>query len=113
MSISVFSIELFLKSLLVLHGAHVPKVHKLAELVALLPAEELVPVKYAYHQVVQKPSFEELVGEISELFMKLRYEFEFNIFSLNEFPVFTLAEALYIHCARRHGSQSEISNFRV
>lgn len=108
-----FAIELFLKSLIVLYGKDVPKTHKLVELAGLLPSHELQPVRAAYIQHLQQPSFEDLLSEISQFFVKLRYEFEHDMFSFNEHPVFVLADALYQHCANRNNSQGSVKGIHV
>lgn len=108
-----FSIELFMKSLIVLQGQASPKTHKFAELAALLPATDIAQVRVLYQQQVQKPSLDELLAEVSQFFVKLRYEYEFDIFSFNEHPVSVLADALYRHCAERNKSQSQVSGVRT
>ena len=108
-----FAIELFLKSLVVLQGKSAPKTHELADLLSLLPEEDIEPVRAAYQKQLQAPSFDELLKEINQFFVKLRYEYEFDVFSFNEHPVDVLADALYRHCAERHKSQSKVPNVRT
>lgn len=108
-----FAIELFLKSLVILLGKDLPKTHKLTELVGALPKSELDPVRAAYGQQVQSPSFDELLAEVSDFFVKLRYEYEYNIFSLNEHPVYVLADCVYQHCANRNNSRGSVKGVRV
>lgn len=108
-----FAVELFLKSLIVLHGKDVPKTHKLVELANLLPPGELEPVSATYAQHVQQPSFNDLLSEISQFFVKLRYEFEHDIFSLSEHPIYILADVLYQHCAWRNDSQTSAKGVHV
>lgn len=108
-----FAIELFLKSLINLLGKDSPKTHKLIELVEALPKSELDPVRAAYSQQVQTPSFDDLLVEVSNFFVKLRYEYEHDIFSLNEHPVYALADCLYRHCANRNKSQGSVKGVRV
>ena len=108
-----FSIELFLKSLLVLLGKDVPKTHKLDELANLLPKKELETVRTAYAKHIQQPSFDMLLSEISQFFVKLRYEYEFDIFSINEYAVCVFADALYQHCAIRNGSNPTVKGVHV
>ena len=102
-----------MKSLIVRHGRESPKTHNLAELAGLLPATDLAAVRGVYQQRVQAPSFDELLAEVSQFFVKLRYEYEFDIFSLNEHPVSVLADALYRHCAERHKSESKVTGVRT
>jgi hypothetical protein len=103
-----FAIELFLKSLIVLLGKESPKTHKLVELIGLLPTGELDPIRAAYGQQVQQPPLDDLLAEVSQFFVKLRYEFEHDIFSLNEHPVYVLADILYQHCAARNNNQGSV-----
>ena len=70
-----FAIELFVKALLFANGVEPPKSHKLDELIRLLPAAELNALRDFYAQQMVQPTFEALVSEVAEFFVKLRYEY--------------------------------------
>jgi len=95
------AMELFLKSLIVAVNGSAPKTHKLVELFALLDPKDLEHIGKEYSQVVKSPTFEELVKEVNEHFVKVRYGYEFEIFAFNESPVEALATVLYILAADR------------
>jgi hypothetical protein len=98
-----FSIELFFKSLLAADGREIPKTHKLQELFGLLATDDREAIALAYHAVVSEPKLDELVAIVSEFFVKLRYEYEFEVFALQEFPVVSLAKSAYVRAAKVHG----------
>ena len=102
-----------MKSLIILNGKDAPRSHKLAELAALLPNSDLDPVRTEYGKRIQEPSFDKLLSEVSDFFVKLRYGYEFDIFSLNEHSVYVLANAMYIHTAGRNKQQPSVSGVRV
>jgi HEPN domain len=97
-----FSIELFFKSLLAAREKPAPKTHKLHELFDLLAEEDRTSIRLAYEAVLSQPPLDELINLVSEYFVKLRYEYEFVIFALQEFPVMCQAKAAYVHAAKAH-----------
>jgi len=107
-----FAIELFMKSLIILGGQDSPRTHKLADLGNLLDRSDLEAVKAYYDVRVQDPSFDNLLIEVSEFFVKLRYEYEFDLFSLNDHPVSVLAEGFYLSCADRNKRTSPVPGLR-
>lgn len=107
------AIELFLKSVIVASGAAVPKSHKLKDLSGLASPEFVAELRASFNAVVPNPSFDELVEQISEYFVKVRYGYEFNVFAFHEYPVSTLARHLYIQSARFHGQKTGIELVRV
>lgn len=107
------SIELFLKSLVAALGQEVPKTHKLVELAEVIPRAELEKVKLSYSQVVSDPTFECLLAQINDFFVRVRYGYEFEVFAYYEIPVLVLAKALYVHSASAHGIKIGIDRVRV
>lgn len=106
-----FASELFLKSLLLASGSLPPKTHKLAELFGLLPASDAAAVTTSYAQSVSTPSFAEFINEVSEFFVKIRYEF--SIFAFHEVPVWIFAKALYVHAANVNHVSTKLENVNL
>lgn len=107
------AIELFLKSLLSLHGESFPKTHKLTELFALLSQADRDAIKQRYGTLVSAPPFEELLTQVDDYFVQLRYGYEFHVFNYQETPVFVLAKQLYECAATAHGVKVGVERVRV
>ena len=107
------AIELFLKSVIVANGTVAPKSHKLKDLSDLIPPEFVAELRASFNASIPNPAFDELLEQISEYFVKVRYGCEFNIFAFHEYPVFALARLLYIQSARFHGQKTGIELVRV
>lgn len=107
------AIELFLKSVIVASGADAPKSHKLKELFALVPLEFVAELRTSFNASVPTPTLDELLEQISEYFVKIRYGHEFNIFAFYEYPVYVLAKLMYIQSASVHGQKTGIEIVRV
>jgi len=107
------AIELFLKSVIVASGAVAPKSHKLKELCALVPPEFIAELRTSFNASVPTPALDELLEQVSEYFVKIRYGYEFNVFAFHEHPVYVLAKLLYIQSARVHGQKTGIEIVRV
>lgn len=108
-SMLCFSIELFMKSLILATGAEPPRTHNLEELFACLPDEAKASIRQGYERSVLAPSLDDLLAEIARFFEKLRYEYEHDIFSFNEGPVIILAKAAYIYCSQKYESTNDVS----
>ena len=107
------SIELFLKALIIARGAAAPKSHKLVDLVAAVESSHIDAVRSQYAQVITTPAFDELLSEINDFFVKIRYGYEFDIFAFQEAPVSVLAKSLYLNSAMVHGIKVGIQAMRV
>lgn len=107
------AIELFLKSIIAAAGDKVEKTHKLLDLFSAVPKTDLDAIKAAYEPVLQNPSFDELLAQINNYFVEVRYGHEFNIFSFNEFPVSRLAKIVYIHAAAVHKAKTQVEEVRA
>ena len=107
------AIELFLKSVIVASGAVAPKSHKLKDLSGLISPEFVAELRASFNAAVPNPAFDELLEQISEYFVKVRYGYDFNVFAFHEYPVFALARLLYIQSARFHGQKTGIELVRV
>jgi HEPN domain-containing protein len=107
------AIELFLKSLLALHNQTIPKSHKLVELFASVPEMDQQKIKDEYGKSISVPSFEELLTQIEDYFVKVRYGYEFDVFNYQETPVFVFAKELYKYCASAHGVKVGVERFRL
>jgi HEPN domain len=107
------SIELFLKSVIIASGGAPPKTHKLLDLVPLLPAGFMEKIELRYRGSVSEPTLGDLLSQVNEFFVKLRYEYEFDVFAFQESAVLTLAKALYLESAALHGIKSGIERILV
>ena len=107
------SIELFLKAVIVKNGGIAPKTHKLTELVERVPTEFRDALRVEFNAAVTEPSLDELVVQINDYFIQVRYGHEFNIFVFHEHPVFVLARLLYIQTARYLGQRTGLELVRV
>jgi hypothetical protein len=107
------AIELFLKSIIVAGGAVAPKSHNLKELCALASSEFIDELRKSFNASVSNPAFDELLEQVNEYFVKIRYGYEFNVFAFHEYPVHELAKLLYIQSARAHGQKTGIEIVRV
>lgn len=107
------AIELFLKSTVVLKGVAAPKTHKLAELFAACPATTIAEVKSTYEQTISNPTLDDLLSQINEFFVQVRYGYEFDVFAYHEYPVYTLAKILYKHSADLHKIKVGLDRIRL
>jgi HEPN domain len=107
------AIELFLKSVIVARGALAPKSHKLKELFALVSPEFVAELRASFNASVPTPAFDELLEQVSNYFVEIRYGHEFNVFAFHEHPVYVLGKLLYIQSARVHGQKTGIEVVRV
>ena len=92
-----------MKALLAARCVEAPKTHKLQELFLLLPTEDASAVRASYGANVGSPSLDELLAQIGEYFVRLRYEYENPVFSYSESPVAAFSKALYIHTSKSLG----------
>lgn len=89
------AIELFLKSIIVANGATPPKSHNLIELCSVLPSDLSGEIRASYDALVPNPVFDDLLNQVNDYFVKVRYGFEFNIFAFYEYPVYAIAKVLF------------------
>lgn len=108
-----FASELFMKAIIVSGGGTPPKTHKLVELSALLPPEILQALRCAYEQSIPDPSYDQLLAEAGEYFVKVRYGFEFNVFAYHEHPLYILASKLHVQVAQLLGQRTGLAAVRV
>jgi hypothetical protein len=100
----VFSIELFLKSIIVKSGTKPKKIHKIKELVNDCPDDIIDKVRKEYDQVCQSPNFQEIIEIVNEMFVQVRYQYEYNVNVMYESAVIIFANALFIVCEELHTS---------
>jgi len=106
------AIELFLKALIVNAGGVPKKTHKLVELFAASPSETQEAVRARFNAQIN-PTLDELLDQVSDYFVQVRYGHEFNIFCFHAHPVYVLAHELYIHTAVTLGVIQAIEPIRV
>ena len=97
----VFSIELFLKSILVKKGKG-KKGHKIKELLNDCPPDIIEQVRKEYDSVCPSPNFNEITVIVNDMFVQVRYEYEYNVNGLYDSAVITFARSLYIVCDTLH-----------
>lgn len=107
------AIELLLKAVIVHTGSAAPKSHKLTELFALVPAQFQENLRTSFNAAIPQPSLDELLPQINEYFVKVRYGHEFNIFAFHEHPVYFLAKFLYEQTAQHLGQKTGLELLRV
>ena len=106
------AIELFLKALIVNAGGAPKKTHKLVELFAASPTSTQEIVRARFNAQIN-PTLDELLAQVSDYFVEVRYGHEFNIFCFHEHPVYVLARELYTHTAQTLGIVQAIEPIRV
>jgi hypothetical protein len=107
-----FSIELFLKALIVSAGGTPKRTHKLVELFSAAPAATQEAMRSQFNAKIN-PTLDELLVQISDYFVQVRYGYEFNIFCFHEYPVYNFAQMLYMHTAQQLGVVPAIQTIRV
>jgi len=107
------AIELFLKSIVLHAGALPPKSHKLSQLSKLVPADFLETLRVSYEQGVSSPTLGELLAQVDDYFVKVRYGHEFNVFAFHEHPVYVLARCLYMQVASCLGQRTGLQTVQV
>ena len=107
------AIELFLKAMVLHAGATPPKSHKLSQLSDLMPVLFLETLRSSFRQNVQSPTMDELLGQIDNYFVQVRYGHEFNVFAFQEHPVYVLAKYLYVQVAGALGQRTGLEAVRV
>ena len=106
------AIELFLKALIVNSGDTPKKTHKLVEIFAASPAETQEAMRLRFNAQINS-TLDELLSEVSDYFVQVRYGHEFNIFCFHEHPVYVFARELYMHAAEKLGVVRAIEQIRV
>jgi hypothetical protein len=94
----VFSIELFLKSILVKNGIEKKNTHKIKELVGSCPPDLVEKISKEYSSTIQSPNFDEIITLTNDMFVKVRYQYEYNVHGLSDSAVIALATTLYTVC---------------
>ena len=108
-----FAIELFLKSLIVLGHEQPERTHKLDKLFSKLSEKARCEIEEKYNIYIKEPSLKDLLSRIDDYFMKVRYEYEYDIYAYEETPVFQFAKILYEYSARMHDYKSGIEIVRI
>ena len=106
------AIELFLKALIVSSGGTPRKTHKLVELFAASPADTQEAIRLRFNAQIN-PTLDELLSQVSDYFVQVRYGHEFNIFCFHEHSVYVLARELFMHTAEKLGVAPAIEKIRV
>lgn len=107
-----FSIELFLKALIIARKDVPPKTHSLRELFDFVGEDVISNIKNEFEKKVQDPDFDSFVETISSYFLKVRYEYENEVFEFNEHFIHVLARCVYIFTADSLGVKSGIDKLR-
>ena len=107
------AIELFLKAIIAHTGATAPKTHKLNELFVLAPKEFQESIRITFNAAIPQPNLDELLPQISEYFVQVRYGHEFNIFALHEHPVYFLAKFLYEQTALQFEQKTGLDHLSI
>ena len=100
----VFSIELFLKSIIVKAGNKPKNTHKIVELVKDCPVDTMRKVRKEYDSVCQSPNFNEIVAIVNDMFVQVRYQYEYDINGMYDSAIIAFANALFIVCDELHTS---------
>ena len=59
------------------------------------------------------PALEELLAQVDNYFVQVRYGHEFNVFAYHEHPIYSLAKCLYIHTAQLLGQRTGLEAVRT
>lgn len=94
----VFSIELFLKSILIKSENNPQKTHKIMDLMMSCPKNVTDRIREEYELVVKDPSFDKIIFIVNDMFVQVRYQYEYNVNVLYDSAVIALARSLYIVC---------------
>jgi hypothetical protein len=98
----VFSVELFLKSIILLSGNRPQNTHKIKDLVRDCPADIIDKVKEEYESRTPTPNFQNIVEIVNEMFVQVRYQYEYDVDVMYEPNVVELARSLFAVCEQLH-----------
>lgn len=94
----VFAVEVFLKAIINNAGLKKKTIHKIRELANYAPDEIMAKVKIEYDQVCSQPDFSQILDITNDMFVQVRYQYEYDVNVLYESAVFALGSALYKVC---------------
>ena len=97
----VFSIELFLKSILV-KSKNNKKGHKIRDLVNACPTEIISQIRIEYEKSRKEPSFDKIIDIVNDMFVKARYLYEYDVNIMYESAIIVLARSSYVVCDKLH-----------
>lgn len=108
-----FSMELLLKALLFSTGKKIPKNHKLKQLFERIDKDSREEIRKMYESEIQDPTLNDSLSEISDYFVQIRYEHEFDFFCFYDYHIKTLSECIYKYCAKHVDSQCKVESINL